>query len=168
VSRLTLLSPPTTGQEENAVAPSSTSVQHSPSTQPVIGRIIDFVDRVPIAVHQLLFRLAIASVFLPAGLLKLGSWESTVALFQDEYKLPVLAPVVAAGLATLFEVGCSSLLILGFATRLATLPLLAQILTIQLFVYPQAWHEHLVWGSILLFLLTRGAGRLSLDGLIRR
>ena len=149
------------------MAPSSTSVQYSPSTQPVLGRVIGLLDRVPLAVHQLLFRLAIASVFLPAGLLKLGSWESTVALFQDEYKVFVLAPVVAAGLATLFEVGCSSLLILGFATRLATLPLLAQILTIQLFVYPQAWHEHLVWGSILLFLLTRGAGRLSLDGLIR-
>ena len=50
------------------------------------------------------------------------------------------------------------LLILGLASRLATLPLLGMIVTIQLFVYPQAWPEHLVWGSILLFLLTRGAG----------
>jgi len=60
------------------------------------------------------------------------------------------------------------LLIAGLATRLATLPLLAQIVTIQLFVYPQAWHEHLVWGSILLFLLTRGGGAVSLHHLIRR
>ena len=109
-----------------------------------------------------------ASVFLPAGLLKLASWESTIALFQDEYKVPVLAPAVAAVMATTFELGCSSLLIAGLATRLATLPLLGQILTIQLFVYPQAWHEHLVWGSILLFLLTRGAGAFSMDYLLGR
>ncbi len=74
---------------------------------------------------------------------------------------------MAATLATAFEIVCSSLLIAGLATRLATLPLLAQITTIQLFVYPGAWHEHLVWGAILLFLLTRGAGAISLDRLIR-
>ena len=118
--------------------------------------------------HQLLFRLAIASVFLPAGLLKLASWDSTIALFQDEYKLPLLPPMVAAVMATTSELACSLLLIAGLATRLATLPLLGQIVTIQLCVYPQAWHEHLVWGSILLFLLTRGAGAISADHLFGR
>ncbi len=54
-------------------------------------------------------------------------------------------------MATAFELGCSSLLVAGLGTCLATLPLLGQIVTIQLFVYPQAWHEYLVWGSILLF-----------------
>jgi putative oxidoreductase len=52
------------------------------------------------------------------------------------------------------------------ATRVATLPLLGMITTIQLFVYPQAWPEHLVWSSILLILLTRGGGAFSLDRLI--
>jgi putative oxidoreductase len=134
----------------------------------LVETAIDLLGRVPRSVHQLLFRLAMASVFLPAGLLKLASWESTLALFQDEYKVPVLAPAVAAVVATTFELACSSLLIVGLATRLATLPLLGQILTIQLFVYPQAWHEHLVWGSILLFLLTRGAGAFSMDHLLAR
>jgi putative oxidoreductase len=46
--------------------------------------------------------------------------------------------------------------------------LLGMITTIQLFVYPQAWPEHLVWGAILLFLLTRGGGTISLDHLIAR
>jgi putative oxidoreductase len=124
--------------------------------------------RVPLSLHQLLFRLAIAGVFLRAGLTKIGSWESTVALFAEEYKVPVLAPHVAAAMAATFEVGCSLLLILGLGTRLAALPLLGMIMTIQLFVYPQAWSEHLVWGSILLFLLTRGGGTLSLDALIAR
>ena len=71
-------------------------------------------------------------------------------------------------MATCSELVCSTLLILGLATRLATLPLLGMIATIQLFVYPSAWSEHLVWGSILLFLLTRGAGRDLLDHLIAR
>ena len=80
--------------------------------------------------------------------------------------MPVLPPAMAAALATTFELGCSTLLALGLATRLATLPILGQLMVIQLFVYPQAWTEHIVWGSILLLLLTRGAGAISLDRLI--
>jgi putative oxidoreductase len=145
----------------------ATTARGVSSARQLLDGVAGLLDGVPLTIHQLPFRLAIASVFLPAGLLKRASWESTVALFQDEYEVPVLAPAIAALLATTFEIACSSLLIAGLATRLATLPLLAQIATIQLFVYPQAWHEHLVWGSVLLFLLTRGAGALSLDHLVR-
>jgi putative oxidoreductase len=123
---------------------------------------------VPLSLHQLLFRIAIAGVFLRAGLTKISSWESTVALFADEYKVPVLAPHLAAAMAATFEVGCSTLLLVGLGTRLAALPLIGMIMTIQLFVYPQAWSEHLVWGSILVMLLTRGGGAISLDHLIAR
>jgi putative oxidoreductase len=129
---------------------------------------LDRLARVPLFLHQLLFRLGVASVFLKAGLTKASSWESTAALFRDEYRVPVFPPEVAAALATTFELGCSTLLILGLGTRLATLPLLGMIATIQLFVYPDAWPEHLVWGSILLFLLTRGPGAVSLDHLVAR
>jgi putative oxidoreductase len=138
------------------------------------GRRLDLADvlallgRIPLSIHQLLLRLAITGVFLRAGLTKIGSWESTVALFADEYKVPVLAPHIAAALSATFEVGCSTLLLLGLGTRLAALPLLGMIMTIQLFVYPQAWPEHLVWGSILLFLLTRGGGAISIDHFISR
>jgi putative oxidoreductase len=59
-------------------------------------------------------------------------------------------------------------LFLGLATRLATLPLLGMIAVIQTFVYPEAWTDHLLWASMLVFLLTRGAGALSLDHLIER
>ena len=130
--------------------------------------LVALVGRVPLSVHQLLFRIAIAGVFLRAGLTKISSWESTVALFADEYKVPVLAPHLAAAMAATFEVGCSTLLLVGLGTRLASLPLIGMIMTIQLFVYPQAWSEHLVWGSILLMLLTRGGGAISLDHLIAR
>jgi putative oxidoreductase len=150
----------------------------SPATGPVATgikakatRIMAPLGRFPLAIHQLLFRLAIAGVFLKAGLVKVSSWQTTVALFRDEYKVPVLPPEIAATLASCFELGCSTLLVLGLASRLATLPLLAMIVTVQLFVYPDAWSEHLIWASILLFLFTRGPGAISLDraiGLERR
>jgi putative oxidoreductase len=69
-------------------------------------------------------------------------------------------------LSVTFEFGCPILLALGLATRLATLPLLGMLAVIQTFVYPNAWADHLTWGSILLFLLTRGGGALSLDRLL--
>jgi len=133
------------------------------------SRLTSFIEalgRFPLAIHQLLFRLAIAGVFLKAGLTKIASWETTVALFRDEYKVPVLPPEVAAPMASTVEIGCSVLLVVSLASRLATLPMLGMLLTIQLFVYPSAWPEHLVWGSILLFLLTRGPGAISIDRLI--
>jgi uncharacterized membrane protein YphA (DoxX/SURF4 family) len=59
-------------------------------------------------------------------------------------------------------------LFLGLATRIATLPLLGMILVIQVFVYPNAWPDHALWGSALILLLTRGPGALSVDHLIER
>src|SRR3989475_4372685 len=128
-----------------------------------IARALDVLGGFPLPLLQLLFRLAVASVFLKAGLNKIASWELTVQLFADEYKVPVLSPELAARLASTFEIGCSMLLILGLGTRLATLPLLGMIVVIQTTVYPNAYAEHLTWGSILLFLLTRGGGPFSLD-----
>ena len=124
---------------------------------------LEHLGRFPLAAIQLLFRLAIASVFLKAGLNKLASWELTVQLFADEYKVPVLPAELAATLATSVEIGCSALLVAGLATRLATLPLLGMIAVIQTFVYPSAYSEHLPWASILLFLFTRGGGAWSVD-----
>ena len=130
------------------------------------GRIawaLQRLGRFPLPLLQLLFRVAIASVFLRAGLNKIASWELTVQLFADEYKVPVLPPDLAATMAASFEIGCSILLVAGLATRLATLPLLGMIAVIQTFVYPNAYAEHLTWASILFFLLTRGAGPWSVD-----
>ena len=121
------------------------------------------LGRFPLSICQVLFRLAIAGVFFKAGVAKVASWEMTVQLFTDEYKVPVFSPGIAAALATTFELGCSTLLVVGLATRLATLPLFGMIAVIQLFVYPNAWPEHLTWASILLFLLMRGPGSISLD-----
>jgi putative oxidoreductase len=105
----------------------------------------------------------VGAVFFRSGLLKLGSWEFTIRLFRDEYQVPLLDPALAARLATIVELGVPPLLFVGLATRLATLPLLGMIAVIQVFVYPNAWSDHLMWAAALVFVLTRGPGALSLD-----
>jgi putative oxidoreductase len=100
--------------------------------------------------------------------LALGSVQFAVQLFRDEYQVPLLPPALAATIATTFELTCPVLLALGLATRLGTLPLLGMTMVIQLFVYPQSWPEHLTWAALLLLILTRGPGPISLDHLIGR
>jgi putative oxidoreductase len=113
-------------------------------------------------------RIGIGMVFLNSGLLKLRSWEFAIKLFEDEYKVPLLDPMIAAALATFNELTFSVLLTVGLAARLATLPLIVMVLVIQIFVYPQAWTEHQLWLSILVFVLTRGPGAISLDHVVAR
>ena len=127
-----------------------------------------WLERLPLSILQLAMRIAVGAVFFNSGLLKIRSWEFAVKLFEDEYKVPLLDPALAARLAAFNELVFPVLLFVGLATRLATLPLLGMVAIIEIFVYPQAWTEHLLWASILLFLLTRGPGSLSLDHLIER
>jgi putative oxidoreductase len=137
----------------------------------MMGRLLSvrqFLSRFPLSVIQLGMRFGVGLVFFNAGMLKYNSFEFAVKLFEDEYKVPVLAPELAARLAMFNELTFSVLLFLGLGTRLATLPLLGMISVIQLFVYPTAWPDHVLWGSILIFLLTRGPGVLSVDYLIDR
>ena len=126
------------------------------------------LERLPLSILQLGLRIGIGAVFFNSGLLKVRSWEFAVKLFEDEYKIPFLAPVLAAQVAAFVELTVPVFLFLGLATRLATLPLLGMVFVIQTFVYPQAWTEHLLWASTLTFLLTRGPGAFSFDYLIER
>ena len=89
--------------------------------------------------------------------------ESALFLFENEYRLPLLPPALAALLAALAEHVFPVLLLLGLATRLSALALLGMTLTIQLFVYPDAYPTHGVWATVLLVLIARGAGPYSLD-----
>jgi putative oxidoreductase len=122
----------------------------------------------PLSIIQLALRVGVGALFFNSGLLKFRSWEFAVKLFENEYKVPLLDPTLAARLAMFTELTFPVFLFLGLATRLATLPLLGMIFVIEIFVYPQAWVEHLIWASMLVFLMTRGAGALSLDYLLER
>jgi putative oxidoreductase len=124
---------------------------------------IALLDRFPLSLLQLMFRVAIAAVFWSSGLTKIGSWDTTIVLFRDEYMVPLLSPEIAAVMSATFELSCSVLIVAGLVTRLATLPLLGMTFVIEVFVYPEYWAMHLMWASILLFLLTKGPGAFSLD-----
>lgn len=131
--------------------------------EPILSRLQQF----PLSLLQLVFRFSIASVFWKSGQSKIASWDTTILLFTNEYHVPLLSPQFAAAMAASFELGCSTLIFFGLLTRLATLPLLGMVLVIQTFVYPENWVEHLTWATMLLFLLTRGPGAISLDRLIK-
>lgn len=133
-----------------------------------INSIREWLGRFPLSILQLGMRIGVGMVFFNAGVLKYKSFEFAVKLFEDEYKVPILAPAVAARIAMINELTMSTLLFLGLATRPATLPLLGMISVIEIFVYPGAWPDHVLWGSILIFLLTRGPGPFSIDYLIER
>jgi putative oxidoreductase len=112
-------------------------------------------------------RVSMAGVFFLSGRTKVEGWltvsESAVSLFEDEYKLPLLAPDLAAHLAAYAEHALPMLLVLGLGTRLSAVALLGMTLVIQLFVYPAAWPTHLSWATLLLYLAGRGGGRWSAD-----
>ena len=131
-------------------------------------RIRMALEAVPYALLALPLRFAVATVFWNSGTTKLTSWDTTLALFRDEYRVPVLPPEIAAYMSASIELSTPFLLVLGLFTRPAALVLLGMTTVIEVFVYPQAWPTHIQWAAMLLVLLCRGAGRLSLDELIYR
>lgn len=134
----------------------------------VIGKVLRWLDRVPHSLVAIPLRLAVATVFWNSGISKLANWNTTVALFADEYQVPFLPPELAAYMAASLELTCPVLLVLGLLTRPAAGALLAMTTIIEIFVYPMAWPTHIQWAAMQLVLIARGAGTLSLDFIIRR
>lgn len=129
-----------------------------------------FVSRAsafPEALLLLIARLGAAAVFLASGRTKVSGLltitDSAYQLFETEYKLPLISPWVAAHLATYSEHFFPLLLVLGLFTRIGALGLLGMTAVIEIFVYPDAWPTHLSWAGLMLPILARGAGAVSLD-----
>ena len=133
---------------------------------------VDMLGRFPLPVLVLAFRVGVGMVFFKSALTKLdGSWlvsDSAVALFRDEYKVPVLPPALAAWLGTANELLSALMVMAGLGARLGAAALLGLVGVIQFLVYPGNWAEHLMWASLLAYVLTLGPGPLSLDHLIAR
>ena len=146
----------------------STPDKHGISAVSIVRKALAAADSIPLSVIQLAARLAIANVFWNSAQSKLLSWPVTLQLFAMEYRVPLLPPEIAAPLATATELTGAVLVFLGLFTRLGALALLGIVATIQIFVYPGHWGEHLLWASLLGLLLARGAGIVSLDYLGRR
>ena len=123
------------------------------------------VDRLqPVA--ALAIRLYVARVFFTSGLLKAERWDSTLALFANEYHVPVLSPHVAAMLGTAAELGLPVLLLLGIGTRAAALALFV-FNVVAVVSYPDlsaaGLKDHVLWGVLLLVIAVWGPGRFALD-----
>lgn len=126
-------------------------------------------NRIPCSALALASRLSIAAIFWRSGQTKVSGFalrEETFVLFREEYKVPLLPPDLAAYLSTIAEHAFPILLVIGFATRLSALGLLGMTAVIEIFVYPGAWPEHALWASLLLWIIGRGPGVVSLDHLI--
>jgi putative oxidoreductase len=116
---------------------------------------------------SLIARLSIAAIFLMSGRTKVSGFltitPSTYDLFRTEYALPLISPELAAHISTYSEHLFPVLLVLGLFSRLSALALLGMTTVIEVFVYPDAWPTHLSWAGLLLIIIARGAGWLSLD-----
>lgn len=131
-------------------------------------RVLNWLDAVPYSLLAIPLRLAVATVFWNSGMTKLANWDTAIALFVDEYKVPFIPPEIAAYMAASIELTTPVLLVLGLLTRPAALVLLGMTTFIEIFVYPLAWPTHIQWAAMLLVLLCRGPGKLSIDHLLWR
>jgi putative oxidoreductase len=153
-----------------------TDILRSPARPlPVPVRIVEgaiaLMDRIPHWFIALAARIFPAAVFWQSGETKVSGWHlkpSAIALFQNEYRIPLLDPEVAASVSAFSEHCFPILLVIGLATRFSALALLGMTAVIEIFVYPFAWPTHGVWATCFLVLIARGPGMLSLDHLIAR
>jgi putative oxidoreductase len=169
----------------NSLATSAAVRDATPSPMRLVRAAIGLLGRIPDGAIALLGRFAIAAVFWKSGQTKVQGFaidivsgefqfgmprlsDSVVALFRDEYKLPLVPPEIAAPLAAFAEHLFPLLILIGLATRFSALALLGMTATIQLLVYPDAWPTHGVWAAVLLFLVARGPGAVSIDHLMAR
>lgn len=130
--------------------------------------VIGWLDAVPYMLLALPLRFAVATVFWNSGMAKLANWDTTLYMFVEEYKVPLLPPEFAAQMAATVELTTPPLLLLGLLTRPVALVLLGMTTVIQLFVYPGAWPTHIQWAAMLLVLACRGGGAISLDHLLAK
>lgn len=163
-------------------ATASADAAHLPG---LIRQFMALCTRLPNTLLAFVARFSIAAVFWKSGQTKVQGFEidivhreftlgwprlsdSVVDLFRDEYRLPLVPPEIAAIMAAFAEHFFPVLILLGIATRLSALGLLGMTMTIQLFVYPDAYPTHGTWAAVLLYLMVHGPGKLSLDHWLAR
>jgi putative oxidoreductase len=124
----------------------------------------------------LYLRIWVSWVFLKSGLLKIQSWDSTVALFKDEYRVPLLSPTLAAYVGTFGELFFPIFVILGLAGRLSAIGLFA-VNAMAVISYAHVLlaegsealaRQHYLWGLALLVIVFYGPGAISVDKWLAR
>jgi putative oxidoreductase len=150
----------------------------------LMRRIAAWLDAIPYALIALFLRVVAAHPFFVSGQTKIEGptiggkilgldlsfqiptevRDATFTLFADEYKIPLISPTVAAYAASGLEFILPLLLVFGLLTRLAAFVLLTMTMVIQIFVFPDAWWTvHAYWAAMLIVLIARGPGVISLD-----
>lgn len=136
----------------------------------LIGMLIKGAEFVS-PLFDLAIRLWVANVFFRSGIVKLQSWDSTLALFAYEYAVPVLPPELAAWLATGFELSLPVLLAIGLGARFSA-ALLFVLNIVAATSYPDisiaGIKDHMLWGVMLAVTLFHGPGKLAIDHLVQR
>ncbi len=121
-------------------------------------------------VFSLTIRIYVAQVFLLSGLTKIRSWESTLALFENEFHVPVLSPATAALLGTAAELSLPALLVLGLGSRAVALALFAFNI-VAVISYPDlsdaGVKDHILWGALLAVVAIYGPGKFAVDTLFK-
>ncbi|MEO8992593.1 MAG: DoxX family protein [Nitrosospira sp.] len=158
----------------------SPTASSTPQTTNLLQRLVSMLGRIPDSLIAAVGRFSIAAVFWKSGQTKIegltidlveGDFQlglprqsdSLLDLFREEYRLPLISPELAAPVAVFAEHLFPLLLLVGLATRLSALALLIMTVIIQIFVYPDAYATHGVWAAVLLYLIARGPGKVSLD-----
>lgn len=151
----------------------------------LLARLVAMLERIPHSAIALLARFSIAMTFWRSGQTKVEGLvldpiggniqlglprisEGALELFRTEYALPLIPAGWAAMLAAIAEHAFPLLLVLGLASRLSAFALLVMTLVIQAFVYPGAYPTHGLWAAVLLYLIARGPGVVSLDHVLAR
>jgi putative oxidoreductase len=181
------------GENHMATSGSEIPLRRAPRSSSFIAIALDklvlLCGVVPYALVGLGLRLLIARVFFLSGQPKISGPEipislfkgaeftivlpaeirpETFELFQTQYAALPMPPAVAAYLFSYVEFVLPVCLVLGFATRLSALVLLAMTVLIQIYVVPEAfWTGHVYIFAILMVLMSVGPGAISLDAVIR-
>jgi putative oxidoreductase len=146
------------------VAPSPSLLGRLAGLYCAIARLLDKLQ--PLLLLGL--RLYVAQVFVMSGLTKTRDWSNTVALFTDEYHVPILPPAVAAALGTATELSMPILLALGLGSRFASGVLFAFNIVAVVSYYASLAEtggvkDHVLWGTMLLVLTVFGPGKIAVD-----
>jgi putative oxidoreductase len=127
--------------------------------------VVGLIDSLQ-SLFALALRLYVGNVFFTSGLIKLSNWSATVALFANEYHVPVLPPHLAAVLGTAAEVGLPVLLVLGLGTRFTAFALFVfNVVAATSYpdLSPAGLKDHVLWGALLLVAFFYGPGRIAVD-----
>lgn len=146
-----------------------------PKFQKPNSRFDDFLAQWAQAFLLIVLRCYVAWQFLKSGIVKIENWPGTLDLFHNEYHVPLIPPDLAAYMGAGGELVFSSLLIIGLFSRPAAIGLFF-VNAMAVISYPQLWeyecpaaiNDHFYWGILLLVIATFGAGRFSVDAILKK